>query len=431
MENTESPLNVSTTQFKIAEVARKYDIVKSVNHHITRAWLREAFKKTRKDGAKGIDGKGAEAFEVDLDRNLDELVSECKSGKYRAPAVRRAYIPKGKNEHRGLGIPTFSDKVLQRGVAMILEPIYETVFYDCSYGFRPGKSAHDCVRDIRQGIHEFSGCYVLDVDISKYFDMIPHSKLREVLGLKVQDGVINRMIAKWLKAGVMENGNVSFSDTGTPQGGVISPLISNVYLHHVLDEWFHQTVKAHSTGRVKLFRYADDFIVLCSSKNDVERIMSALVNRFCRYGLELNSSKSKVVNFSRPRKGEPGETFDFLGFTFHWGRNGKGTSVVRVKTEKSRFSRSLKRFNELCRRMQHWDIRDQVARLNRSLVGTFNYYGVAFNQRGVFSLRYYVIGIWRYWLSRRSQKRKMPWWKFKQLRKTIKIAYPKRMVPLW
>ena len=159
--------------------------------------------------------------------------------------------------------------------------------------------------------------------------------------------------------------------------------------------------------------------------------MRALVNRFCKYGLKLNSSKSKVVNFARHRKGEPSETFDFLGFTFHWGQNGKGTSVVRVKTEKNRFSRSLKRFNELCRTMQHWDIKDQVARLNRSLMGTFNYYGVSFNQRGVWSLRYYVTKIWRYWLNRRCQKRRMPWWKFKKLLRTIRIAYPKRMVPLW
>ncbi len=431
MENIESPDKVSMVQLKIAEIARKYGAVDTLNHHLTQDWLHEAYRRTRKGGATGIDGKDSEEFAEKLLSNLDDLVNQAKSGKYRAPAVRRTHIPKSGNELRSLGIPTFSDKVLQRGCLMLLEPVFETIFYDCSYGFRPGKSAHDCIRSIRDGLHELQGCYVLDVDIRKYFDTIPHSTLRSMVEEKVKDGMINRLIAKWLKAGVMENGNVSFSDIGTPQGGVISPLLSNVYLHTVLDEWYHTTVVNHTKGRTRLYRFADDFIILCKSKHDADKIMAALVKRFAKYGLEIHPTKTKIVDFNKPKDKDRHESFNFLGFTFYWGLSRNGNRLVRLKTENGRFTRSLKRLHDLCRMMQHWSIKDQVARLNRSLRGHYNYYGVSFNQRGVWSLRYFATRIWRYWLNRRSQKRRMPWYKFKRILATVKIAYPTKMVTLW
>jgi group II intron reverse transcriptase/maturase len=276
---------VSTKQRRIAETARRIQgkSMWSIGHYIDIQWMYCAWELTRKDGAVGIDGVEAEEYEGNLWENLTNLVNRLKSGTYRAPAVKRVYIPKAgsSTEKRPIGIPTFEDKILQRAVQMVLEPIYEGEFYNFSYGFRPGKSAHQALNHIWKASMTINGGYIIDMDISKYFDTIPHEKLREILGQRVSDGVIQRIIGKWLNAGVMEEGEVRYNQAGTPQGGVISPLLSNIYLHEVLDKWFVETVQPILKGKSFMVRYADDAIIGCERKEDADRIMKGKSASIC------------------------------------------------------------------------------------------------------------------------------------------------------
>ena len=267
MEETLSSTTTSTKQQWIAEQAREHPerVFTSLHHLIDGEWMREAYRRTRKDGATGIDGVTAADYEKDLEANLESLLNRIKSGSYRAPPVRRHYIPKADGTRRPLGIPTFEDKVAQRAILMMLEPIYEADFLPCSYGFRPGRSAHDALKALRTGFME-QGCrWVIDADIAKYFDSIDHGHLRSFLDLRIKDGVVRRMIDKWLKAGVLEGESLRRTETGTPQGGVISPLLSNVFLHHVLDVWFERVAKPRLKGRCLLVRYADDALKTISA----------------------------------------------------------------------------------------------------------------------------------------------------------------------
>src|SRR4051812_46039415 len=254
--------SVSTKQERIAELAKQSPQMAftSLAYLMDIDWLKEAYQRTRKDGAVGVDGVSAEDYEKDLEGNLQRLLDRVKSGTYRAPPVRRVHIPKGGSttETRPIGIPTLEDKVLQRAVVMLLEPIYEQDFLDCSYGFRPKRSAHQALESFRNQLMDGRGGWVLEVDIRKFFDTLDHSHLRTFLQLRVRDGVLLRLIGKWLNAGVLEDGDLSFPEAGTPQGGVISPLLANVYLHYVLDVWFEREVKPRLRGPAFLIRYADD-----------------------------------------------------------------------------------------------------------------------------------------------------------------------------
>jgi len=311
-------------------------------------WLEEAYRRTKKNGAAGVDGVTAEEYEANLQENLKVLLGRAKSGQYQAPPVKRAYIPKGdgKGELRPIGIPTLEDKVLQRAVCMLLEPIYEQDFKDSSFGFRPGRSPHQALGVIRKEITEMNGGWIVDVDIRKYFDTIEHGQIQAMLRQRVNDGVITRLIGKWLNAGVQEKGQLSHPEFGSPQGGVISPLLSNIYLHHVMDVWFETVVKPRMRGKVFLVRFADDLIVGCSDKQDAMRVMEVLPMRFGKFGLTVHPEKTRLVPFNRPRKEDqkPGgecATFDFLGFTHYWGRSLKGYWVVKRKTISKRLSSKI------------------------------------------------------------------------------------------
>jgi len=333
--------SVSTRLCRIAELARNSPamVITTLAHNIDLAWMYEAHRQTRKSGAVGIDKVTAEQYSVDLDDNLKSLLDRFKTGTYRAPAVRRVRIPKGDGKQtRPIGIPTFEDKVLQRAVAMALEAVYEQDFSDCSYGFRPGRSAHGALEDLWKGLMGQRGGWVLDLDISKFFDSLDHRKLREILDKRVCDGVIRRAIDKWLKAGVMENGQLERPVSGTPQGGVISPILANIYLHEVLDSWFDQRVKPRLHGRAILVRYADDAVIGFTDRGDAERVLEALNKRCAEYGLELHPEKTKLVQFRRPNgqsggngsdRGQKPGTFDFLGFTHYWARSRRGNWVVK------------------------------------------------------------------------------------------------------
>ena len=262
MAGTSSREAISTRQRKLADLARiepRLELT-TLAHHIDETWLREAYRRTRKDGAAGVDGVTAVQYEADLEANLSSLLERFKSGRYRAPAIRRVHIPKpGKaGKTRPIGIPTLEDKVLQRAVLMVLEPIYEQDFLDCSYGFRPGRNPHQALTALWKGLMDLNGGWVIDLDIQSFFDDVDRGRLGEFLDKRVRDGVIRRAIGKWLRAGVMERGRLSHPDRGTPQGGVVSPLLSNLYLHEVLDVWFERTVKPRLKGRAFEIRYADD-----------------------------------------------------------------------------------------------------------------------------------------------------------------------------
>jgi RNA-directed DNA polymerase len=333
MKETLSSANISTRLERIASMAKalRGKPLTTLAHHIDVDWLREAYRRTRKDGPRGIDGQSAEQYAERLEENLASLLERAKSGMYRAPPVRRVHIPKGDgSQTRPIGIPTVEDKILQRAVAMVLEAVYEVSFYDFSYGFRPRRSAHQACEALWKTTMQMTGGWVLEVDISRFFDTLDHQHLRTILHQRVRDGVILRLIGKWLNAGVMEGLELSHPESGTPQGGVISPLLANIYLHAVLDEWFVRDVQPCLQGRAALVRYADDFVLVFELEADAKRVHEVLPKRFGKYGLSLHPDKTRLVMFRRPRRyggyDDPG-SFDFLGFTHHWGRSNRGNWV--------------------------------------------------------------------------------------------------------
>ena len=360
--------NLSTKRQRIAELARtKAGTALSTLHHvIDLEWMREAYRLTRKDGASGIDGVTAAQYEANLEANLLALLERIKSGRYVAPPVRRVYIPKADGSERPLGIPTLEDKVAQRAIVMVLEPIYEQEFLSCSFGFRPGRSAHQALSALRLAFMGRQGLrWVLDVDISKYYDTIQHHHLRAFLDRRVTDGVIRRMIDKWLKAGVLEHGLLQRTTEGTPQGGVVSPLLANIYLHHVLDEWFERDVRVRLRGNSILVRYADDSVMAFETLDDAKRVMDVLGKRLARYGLALHPSKTQLVDFRFHRPGgvrhpdTDSATFDFLGFSHIWAKSKKGVNGVRQVTAKGRYARALAAVSDWCRQNRHRSLRDQ------------------------------------------------------------------------
>jgi RNA-directed DNA polymerase len=393
----------------------------SLRHVLDLDWMLEAYRTTRKDGATGIDGVAAAEYAEKLEANLLDLLDRIKSGRYQAPPVRRSYIPKADGTQRPLGIPTFEDKVAQRAIVMLLEAIYEQDFLPCSYGFRPGRSAHDALHELRTALMTQGMRWVLDIDIKRYFDTIPHSQLRSLLDRRVADGVVRRMIDKWLKAGVLESGSLSRAIEGTPQGGVISPLLANIYLHYVLDEWVATVVAPRLKGRYILVRYADDLVVAFEDHLDAKRVFRALDRRLTRYGLTLHPEKSRFIDFRFRRPGgqrhpaTSGTTFDFLGFTHVWGRSRKGKDVVRQVTAKGRFARALAAVSEWCQRNRHRSIQHQHAHLSAMLRGHYGYYGITGNGRRIRWYLHQVERIWKKWLSRRGRHGNFRWDRLREL----------------
>jgi RNA-directed DNA polymerase len=426
MPGTPSLDPISTRRQRIAELARQSPqaALTTLAHHIDIDWLLEAYRLTRKDGATGVDGQTATDYAVDLEGNLRSLLDRAKSGRYQAPPVRRVHIPKGTgSETRPIGIPTFEDKLLQRAVAMALEAVYEQDFLDCSYGFRPGRSAHQALDALWDRLMEVKGGWVLEIDIRKFFDALDHRHLRAILHRRVRDGVLPRLIGKWLKAGVLEDGCLTHPESGSPQGGVISPILANAYLHEVLDTWFERTVKPRLKGRASLIRYADDAVLVFESEEDARRVLGVLPKRFGKYGLTLHPEKTRLVPFQRPPldapKGVPhGDrpgTFDFLGFTHHWSRTLKGNWAVKRETAKGRFGRSLRSIAEWCREHRHLPIVEQWTALTAKLRGHYAYYGITGNSRRVRDFRHHVRSAWHKWLSRRSNRARIPWERFGEL----------------
>ena len=430
MAETLNSGNISTRLDRIAEMARTHrgQALRSIHHAIDLEWLKEAHQRTRKDGAVGVDSQTAADYAQDLEANLQSLLDRLKSGAYRAPPVRRTYIPKDGGKSRPLGIPTFEDKVLQTAVKMLLEAVYEEDFLDCSYGFRPGRSTHDALQVTWQSAMSMRGAWIVEVDIESFFDSIDHGHLRDILDQRVSDGTVRRVLHKWLNAGVMEDGQHSRTDSGTPQGGVISPLLANVFLHNVLDTWFVAEVQPRLRGRTELIRFADDFVVVCEHELDARRVLAVLPKRFGKYGLRLHPDKTRLVRFERPDGrggGERPETFDFLGFTHHWGKSRKGYPLVKRKTMATRMRRAIRAIWEWCRDNRHEPVDEQRVTLASKLRGHYAYYGITNNSRALATYFFEVTRAWRRWLDRRGGRREMTWERFAALLKHHPLPPPR------
>jgi group II intron reverse transcriptase/maturase len=375
-----------------------------------------------------VDGQTAADYGANLGENLRSLRERAKSGTYRAPPVRRVHIPKGTGpETRPIGIPTFEDKVLQRAVVMVLEAVYEQDFLDGSYGFRPGRSAHQALDALWQQTMAMAGCWLVEVDIRRFFDTLDRAHLRELLRQRIRDGVLLRLIGKWLSAGVLEDGAITVPEAGTPQGGVVSPLLANVYLHYVLDVWFEREVKPRLRGRAFLIRYADDFVMGFACEDDARRVLAVLPKRFGKYGLTLHPDKTRLVPFQRPpsagRANDSG-TFDLLGFTHYWGRSRRGAWVVKRRTAQGRLSRALGTVARWCRLVRHQPVAEQHQALVRKLRGHYAYYGITGHGWSLWCFREGVVRIWKKWLARRRRRGFLSWAVFGRLLKRHELPQP-------
>jgi group II intron reverse transcriptase/maturase len=431
MTETSGSQDISTKLQRIAKLAKEIRgaTLKTLAYHMDVDWLREAYRRTRKDGAPGVDGVSAKQYAEHLEDNLRSLLERAKSGRYVAPPVRRVHIPKGDGTAtRPIGIPTFEDKVLQRAVAMVIGEVYEQEFHDFSYGFRPGRSAHQALDALRNAACEMAGGWLVEVDIRRFFDTVEHAHLREILGQRIGDGVLLRLIGKWLNAGVLEGLDLAYPVEGTPQGGVISPLLANIYLHEVFDEWFVHTVQPALDSDAAAVRYADDIAVLFKRKRDAERFLKALPKRFGKYGLTLHPDKTRLVPFQRPDRvssddDQPG-TFDLLGFNHYWAVSRKGFWVVKRRTAKDRFSRALRDLGAWCRRHRHDPLETQHRTLTQKLNGHYAYFGITSNFGRIAQFFREAERGWRAALARRSQ-RGMTWRKMRKVLRRYPLPAPR------
>jgi group II intron reverse transcriptase/maturase len=371
-------------------------------------FLRAAYQRTRKDSAPGLDGVTAATYAEHLDENLRDLHARLRSGRYQAPPVKRHWLAKADGSQRAIGVPTVEDKIVQRAVTMLVGAIYEEDFHDFVYGFRPGRSAHQALSALREQCREQGINWIVDADVSGFVDSLDHDRLQEFLQQRVQEGSILRLIGKWLHAGVVEGETVLQSETGSPQGAVGSPLLGNVFLHQVLDEWYGRVVRPRMRGRTFLIRYGDDFVLGCELETDARRIMAVVPKRFARFGLTIHPQKTAVVAFSKPSAQAEGtaekSTFEFLGFTPYWARARQGYWGMTRRTAKKRVRRTLTALWQWCRSQRHCKVEEQHQELSQKLRGHYQYYGIRGNYRLLEVVLRHAENAWRYWLSRRSQK---------------------------
>ena len=409
----DNKLNSHTVSMKLqrlTEQAKRYPVrvFTSLAHLMDVDFLEEAFGRLRKDGASGIDSVTAADYGKNLKGNLEDLHSRLVSKQYRAQPVKRVWIPKGANSKRPIGVCCFEDKLVQKAVAMILGAIYEVDFMDISYGFREKRSCHQALAELRRQYDAFGISWLLDADVEGFFDHLDHKILMSIIKKRVNDGSVLRLVGKWLKVGVLDGVELFHPETGTPQGGVISPLLANIYLHEVLDTWFDEVVKPRMEGRVFLIRYADDFVIGCESERDARRLKNVLPHRFSKFGLRINSEKTHLVKFQRPGrwscKCKSNGTFDFLGFTHYLGKSLKGYWVLKRKTMRKRLCRAMKSLWDWCKEHRHDSLEDQCLKLNQKLKGHYAYYGVRCNLSSLRALYSQTRMTWKYWLSRRCHK---------------------------
>ena len=431
MEDTPRSQTTSTKLQRIAEQARDHPdyTFTTLAHLMDVELLREAYRRTRKDGAPGVDAVTAKEYGTHLEENLRELHARLVSGAYQATPVKRIWLEKEDGKLRPIGIPAFEDKLVERAVVMLLSAVYEQDFYDFSYGFREGHSAHQALEALRGWGMANEGGWIVDADITGFFDNLPHEQLQMLLQRRIKDGTLLRLIGKWLKAGVVDGTNLTYPDRGVPQGGVISPLLANVFLHYVLDDWFVRDVRPRLKGRATLLRFADDFVIICERREDAQRLLEVLPKRLARFGLELHPTKTQLINFQKPSQDGPDgggkRTFDFLGFTHYWAKSRWGSWVIKRKTARKRLKRTLTAIWVWCKGHRHWPMREQHRMLSLKLRGHYQYYGIRGNSRWLNAVYSYAKKAWRYWLGNRSQKSAIPWEKFARLQAVFPLPRPK------
>jgi len=432
---------VATKLFRIAEKARKEPGFQftSLFHLMNEALLLECFRKMRKDAAAGIDKMTKEKYAENLAANLANLVERLHRMAYRPQPVRRKYIPKpGSSKQRPLGIPSFEDKLVQAGLVRILESVYEQDFIADSYGFRPGRSCHDALRALNEAVENNPTNHIVEADIKGFFDNVDQEWLVKFLAHRIADKRIQRMVKRFLKAGVAEDGQVTISDEGTPQGGVISPLLANIYLHYALDLWFEKVFRKSCTGFARLIRYADDFVVCFQYKTDAARFHKELGVRLGKFNLEVEPTKTKVMEFGRfavqnaQKRGERAETFDFLGLTHYCGtrRDGTGFRMKRVTARKKLIAK-LKIFKEWLKKARILKTKELWETAKAKLQGHYNYYGVTDNLRGIVRFGAAVRKLLHKWLNRRGKRNCLNWDKFNAMLKRFPLPKPRIMVRMF
>jgi len=408
----------------------------SLAHHITKELLWESLDHMPKKTAPGIDGITVEEASKDFQLWSEEVINSIHKRSYKPPAVRRVWIPKpGKAEKRPIGVPTVVDRALQRSTAEVLSAIYEQDFLKCSFGGRPLRGAHNALATLNEIVAGKKVSWVLEADLKNFFGSLDHGWMLQFVQHRVADPRIITLIKRWLKAGVVEDGELHSNEMGTPQGGSISVLLSNIYLHYVLDLWFEKVVKPRLKGEAYLIRYIDDFIVCFQFRADAIRFHEVLKERLKKFSLTLEPNKTRLVEFGRfagrhaLEKGSKLETIYFLGFTHYCTRNRKGNFIVGRKTEKTRLKRSINKLQELMREIRHWPIKEQTEKINSVLRGHYNYYGMGGNLKSLYRTYHRTEWYWRRMLSSRCSKGYVDWDKFQRIKSLFNLMRPKLSLP--
>ena len=427
--------NISPGLLKVMERAKDPAFVfLSLAHLIDEAALTRAFHRIRKDAAVGVDGITKEQYKQDLQSNIRDLHERMRTMRWRHQPIRRVHIPKENGQTRPIGISCIEDKIVQDALREILVAIYEPSFRECSYGFRPGRGAHDALRALNRVLYPGKVTWILEIDIVSFFDSVDRKMLQEMLQERVVDGALKRLIGKCLHVGILDGEDYSEPDGGTVQGSSLSPVLGNVYLHHVLDLWFERDVLPRLDGDAHLIRYADDAVFTFEREDDAKRVVRVLAKRFERFGLKLHPEKTRLLPYKRPDFGTKGKgpaTFDFLGFTHHWRRARSGYWTPGAKTRTTRLRRFIVAVSDWCRSHRHEPVEDQHVALTRRIVGHFNYFGVNGNVSALRHVRRACEGVWHKWLNRRSQRARKSWAHFNGMMQVFPLPIAKVYVPLW
>ena len=396
--------------------------------------LTHAYQRLCADAAVGVDGVTKEQYGQDLEANLQDLHERLRTQRNRHQPIRRVHMPKGDGRTRPLGSGAFEDKVVQDALRELLQAVYEQDFWDGSYGFRPGRSAHNAIRALDRAVDRDEINWVLEADLVSCFDRVDRTALRELLQHRVVDGSVDRLIAKCLHVGVLDGAEFSTPETGTAQGSVLPPLLGNIYLHYVLDSWFVREVQPRWRGRACLIRYADDFVIGCEYREDAERVQAVLPLRLQRYGT-LHPDQTRLLDFRRPPAGQQlgkgPAIFDFLGFTLHWRRARSGRWRLGCQTRGARLRRAIASVYAWCRGHRHETVQTQHAALCSRLPGHINYFGVNGNSKSLACLVHQAQHAWYQWLRRRSQRTRLNWQRFQDLLRDWPLPRPRIVVPIW
>lgn len=436
--------NNETVETKLQRIAAKASRdpkcrFTSLFHLVNVELLRSCFLKLRKDAAAGIDQVTKTEYGTNLEENLTELVGRLHRMAYIPQPVRRVFIPKpGSKKHRPLGIPALEDKLVQAGLTRILTAIYESDFIDDSYGFRPNRGCHDALRALSLTVENGPVNHIVDADIKGFFDNVDHEWMKRFLEHRIADNRVVRYIVRFLKAGVMNEGVIEESDTGTPQGGIISPILANIYLHYSLDLWFCKVFQKTCYGYSKLIRYADDFVVCFQQETDAKRFHKELEERLAKFGLEVSPEKTKVIEFGplaatkAERRGNKPDSFDFLGFTHYCSRTRDGRRFrMKRTTSRKKFSAAIRKFKDWLKENRTLPTPDLMVKVSVRLQGHYAYYGVTDNSGGITRYAYEARNLLFKWLNRRGNRGRMNWEKFNRLLERFPLPKPQIRVSMW